>query len=509
MLNPIKTVKKYLGNKMERAVIELIERNSNPGSVRSGGVPLDGGVGRGKGGLFSTLTMQGFPWQQNQMDKYLGEYNPDSIPLTTYDKMRWDGQLRLGLSAIKLPIMSRDFWIECEDKDIQAFVNQNIKEIWRPLLKSMLTALDYGFATHEKIWEAVEGYNVIDKKEDVNYKKDMIKYKNFRDLHPETITMDYNKKMKFKGFYQNKDQGGISAYVPAKKAFVFTHDKEWGNIYGWSRMKPAYPYWYTYWILDAWHERWLQKRGIPPIVVKYPIGKSQVATSGTTVNYKDNQQIAEDVGKSWQPDTVITIPSDEIKQSTGRSTKWEVEAFQDVQRLDSFVEAKEKLDIRKLRAILVPERAITQESGTGSFKMAEQHTWIMMESLKGLISDIRAHINEFIIPGLVAVNFGDKAPKAILMMEEIGKELTGALFEIYLNLIAGNKAHPSISQMEELLNIPIETDEEKKEREVKESQMPTGGNGIQEDKIPSAIRSQSSMRFNERASQLFSRMGGF
>lgn len=412
----------------------------------------------------------GNDWQQNTMAKYIGDYNPDEIPLNTYDRMRWDGQLRLGLMTIKMPIMSRSFWVNCEDKDIGAFVYQNMKEIWRPYIKSVLTGLDFGFAPHEKVWEIAENYRVVNTKDKVDYTGDFIKYKSLKDLCQKTITMDYSDMMKFKGFWQNKDRSN-AAYIKASKAFVFTYDKEWGNIYGWSRLKPAYNYWYTYWILDAWHERWLQKRGIPPVIVKYPIGKSQTATSGGTPVFKDNQEIARDAAKSLQPDSIVTIPSDEMKTQSGRTGSWGVETLIDNTRIDAFVEAKEALDIRKLRAILVPERAVTQDTSTGSFKMAESHIWIMMESLKGLIGDIAEHTNQFLIPQLVEVNFGKNAPKAEIQIEEIGRELTSALFEIYLGLVQAGKAYPGVKKIEELLNIPSETEEERKEREAREEKL--------------------------------------
>lgn len=447
-------LKHYLGDRAVREIDKLLAENvalKSTGNARTDAVD------------FSEYSRYGDDWQQNTMYKYLGDYNPDEIPLSTYDRMRWDGQLRLGLMTIKLPIMSRDFWIECEDKDIQSFVYQNLKEVWRPLLKSILTALDFGFAPHEKVWEIAENYRVVNSRENIDYTRDVIKYRSLKDICQKTVTLNYSEKMKFDGMYQNKNRAN-SVFLKPNKSFVFTYDKEWGNIYGWSRMKPAYPYWYTYWILDAWHERWLQKRGIPPVIVHYPIGKSQTATTGTVPTYKDNQEIAQNAGKSLQPDSVITIPSDEIKTPSGKVGGWSIDTFEDNTRIDAFVAAKESLDIRKLRALLVPERAVTQDSSTGSYRMAETHVWILMESLKGLIGDIADHVNQFLIPQLVTLNFGENSPKALISIEEIGRELSAALFEIYASMVTSGKAHPGVRKIEELLNIPAETDAERDER---------------------------------------------
>lgn len=462
-------IKPFMGRRNTQVMEELLREN----------IALKTAYGNLASGVdFSEKTKQGTAWQQTAMARYLGDYNPDEIPIRTYDKMRWDGQLRLGLSTIKLPIMSRDFWIECEDKDIKAFVYQVMKKIWRPFIKSTLTGLDFGYSPHEKVWTPAENYHVFSKKEEVDYHRDMIIYKAIKDLSPATITLDYTEKMKFNGFYQNKNSPGKEVFVKKEKAFVFTHDKEWGNIYGWSRLKAAYPYWYTYWILDAWHERWLQKRGVPPIIVKYPAGKSQTATTGNNPITKDNADIARDVGKSLQPDSVLTIPSDVIETPGGKKGEWGVEVLDDKTRVGAFIEAKEALNTNKLRAILVPERAVTQDTAVGSLGISSQHVWILMESLKGLIGDIADHINEFLIPQLVYVNFGENAPQALLYIEEIGRELTASLFEIYLNMVATGKAHPGVSKMEELLNIPAETEEEKNDREEREDKLGISGKGM-------------------------------
>jgi hypothetical protein len=123
--------------------------------------------------------------------------------------------------------------------------------------------------------------------------------------------------------------------------------------------------------------------------------------------------------------------------------------------------------------------------------------WIMMESLKGLIGDIAEHTNQFLIPQLVEVNFGKNAPRAEIEIEEIGRELTSAMFEIYLGLVQSGKAHPGVKKIEELLNIPSETDDEKIDREAREDKLgvpqKVSSNGMPapEDKIFSHGRSRN------------------
>jgi len=77
--------------------------------------------------------------------------------------------------------------------------------------------------------------------------------------------------------------------------------------------------------------------------------------------------------------------------------------LQDNARDDAYVGAKERLDVMKLRGLLIPEKALTHETVTGSYNLAEQHVWILMETLKGLIIDLQDHFNTFLIPDLVGL----------------------------------------------------------------------------------------------------------
>lgn len=414
------------------------------------------------------LTRYGETWQQKISVALLGEYRPDSISIETYERMRWDAQIQLGLAMVKLPIISRDFEVECEDKDIATFVRIVFNRFWQALLKSTLTALDFGFAPHEKVWEFKEKMRIIDSAQNVDYVIDAFVYKKFKDLHPATITIRYDKNQDFNGFYQRI--GGMEKItVEAEKAWVFTNNKEFGNITGYSRLKAAYPFWYTYWVIDAWHERWCQSRGKPPVIVKYPPGRSVtgVASDGQTPEFTDNAIIARQAGQNARPDSVITLPST-IKDEPG----WDISEMQ-VQfgSGDHFLRYKDALDRAKLRAILVPERTVTQDMGTGSYKMAEMHTWLLLHQLGGLIDDIELHLNKYAVPQLVHYNFGDEAPDAYIRIEKIGKELERFLYEVYLQLLKTGQALPAVDVIEERLNIPrrkesgeIETPPEKKKQ---------------------------------------------
>jgi len=313
-------------------------------------------------------------------------------------------------------------------------------------------------SAHEKIWEQKPGWHVVDADRGVDIVVNAYVYRKMKDLLPTSITVDYKKDtQEFNGFIQNKG-GQDEVPVPTEKSFVYTHDKEFGNVYGWSRMKAVYPYWYTYWIVDGLHERWLSKLGREPIVVEYPPGTSPdgFETDGVTVHYEDNAVFAQRAGESVQPDSVIKVPA-ASKDEPG----WDIKALEVRSRGEQFERYKEFLDIRKLRALLVPERMVTQHGGTGTEAMAKVHADVGVRSIEGEIQDIEDHINKYAIPQLIKYTFGDNAPEAIVKIEELSQETKAFLSDVYMQMVKTGKAQPAIDKIEDYLGIPRMPEEEK------------------------------------------------
>ena len=219
---------------------------------------------------------------------HIGAFNPDEITLDTYDKMRFDPQLHAGMQAIKLPILQLTWGVESPSSEVKDFVESVFQPLWRRLMRSSLTSLDFGFSIHEKVWE-VEGREVEDQ---VLGKIDSpaLIYKKFKSLHPCTILLSIDSKGRFKGFTQSAFRfigpsrsartfrtatKGADVDIPLEKSFLFSHASEFGNHYGWSRLKPSYPIWFEYWVVSGLLERYLERYGAPTKIARAPEGASQ------------------------------------------------------------------------------------------------------------------------------------------------------------------------------------------------------------------------------------------
>jgi hypothetical protein len=391
-----------------------------------------------------------------------GIFNPDDITLDTYDLMKEDPTVSAGLAFIKLPIFALPWRIECDDERIRLFVENAMKRVWRKLVRSLLTAVEYGYSSHEKVFE-MRNMKVESKTPNGSVKKHFdgraLIYKKFKSHYPDSIRVKIDKNDNFNGIVQLQT-GGKEIPLKKFKCFFFTHEEEFGNVFGKSRLKPAYKYWYWKEILYNFMLMYYERRGSPPVIAHAPPGKGKDASG----NRIDNLQTALDMGSSLLSSSVVALPYEQAKN--GNDNQWGVDYLLDDKRGEMFIAAIEHLDSAILRALWIPERAILQGK-TGSYSMASVHADLFLMAELGLVNDVEDAIDEQVIPLLVQANFKpeDRMP-CYFRMDSMDWNRKIALKEIFLEMIrnvdnmvqAGHKPIklPSLEQMAKILQIPVD-----------------------------------------------------
>jgi len=403
----------------------------------------------------------------------IGQFNPDIIDVTTYELMRKDPQLAAGLAMIKMPLMALPWRIESDNEDIAQFCEYALKIVWKTLMKSLLTAVDFGFAAHEKVWQRKEilvqsikrsgdGDDGEKVRKKTHFKGDAVIYKEFKPMYPSSVLMKFEKDV-FVGIEQTGVFGMTdkdSPQIPARKSFVFTHDKEFGNMFGRSRLKPSYKIWYWKELMYQFMMQYYERRGSPPIIVTAPPGES--VDSGGTV--KDNLVVALDLGASFINNSTGALPYEE--SGSGRENMWSVDYLLDDRRGTMFIDVINHLDAKCFLALWVPERLGERQTG-GSFAETNIIVDLFLLSEKALITEIEDHVNKFILPQLVEFNFvKSKRAPAYLKMDQLDWNRRLAVKEIFIEMLrnvdtmvqAGiaPRVMPALEKMAGILEIPVE-----------------------------------------------------
>jgi len=380
---------------------------------------------------------------------YLGEYNPDNISIETYEKMREDAQISFGLKIIKLPIKSLPFYIQCSDDVIKYTVTQALNRIWRSKMRSTLNGLDFGFAPHEKVWEAVKDISITDDEGNEIKRGTFWFWKKLKDLKPSSVKLLRDTDSDdFAGFKQDN----VSETIPSEKAYVFTNEKEYGNLFGKSILKPSYDPWYWCTLIYQFCLRYFERRGTPTVKCKAPNKTFKI--NGQTD--KNGLEYMQSLGESLANESVFTIPSE---YDNAGNLMWDAEYMKSDARGEMFLRLMEHLQALKLRGIFVPERVATQDNSTGSYSMADSHADIMLLGLDGIIGDIEEHDNKYLIKQFKDYNFGINAPDAYVHIKRLSEENKTILKSIIEKVGRLESIPADWIKILEQLNIPVKQEE--------------------------------------------------
>lgn len=372
----------------------------------------------------------------NSLFDDLGQpYDLEIIPINKLRQMRLDPMIAFGLHYIKTPLVRAQWRIKADDAQVAAFIDYALRPIYARLVFQYCMSLDFGFSGIAKRFQYEQPQSTyIDPQDPEGNPKpiwsggnvDAITWKPFVALPPENVRPAWDKKTgEFNGIiFQNasdeisgakegtEDKPNIDVY----HALWATNDKDnfFGSLWGYPRIAHAYYYWWSdrlNWLLS---DRYTELRSIPPLVGYYP--EEGILEDDSGVRYT-NMEIIMQAMAQIRAGGYVALPSDVLETFDGTRVgggmrKWEIKPLEVGDSNIDFDEKHNKMAVMKLRSLFVPEQAFLEgEGGTSSRNVASQMAEIFTESQTSLMAEIDDHINRFVIPQLVAINFPEYVGK--------------------------------------------------------------------------------------------------
>lgn len=322
-------------------------------------------------------------------------YNPDLLAakkggLAIYKKMREDDQVKACLLLKKAATTTSGWDIEGEQEyvDFIKFVFITMEGTVEEMVKSILSAFDYGFSVHEKVYRYI----------DTGDYKGKIGLESVRPKSPTNINFDVDEygRLKTDGILQRQLTGKVTR-LPVDKMLLYAYQKEFDNYYGESDLKAAYrPYFVKTNVMRYW-AMYLEKFGIP--IIK-GITKSGKITETQKADFKKLIQ-------AIQAGMGVILPVD-LNMELLESTRTDRGVFQAA--IDTF-------NVGIARAILIPQlMGLVPQAGVGSYGKSETDLKVFDWILKDTNSAVQTVVNEQLIRQLIDINFGkqDDYPKFVI-----------------------------------------------------------------------------------------------
>jgi len=325
----------------------------------------------------------------SETGEYLSDFKPGDKQKEIIEKMRRsDGQVKAGLLALTLPILSAHWDIEAASKEsrdleIAEFVRYNIFEnmtiTWNDFLRQALLKLPFGYSVFEKVWELRDGKYY---------------WKKLAPRLPKTIArwhVDADGELDKVEQWVWKSETFKTVDIPVEKLLVFTHEREGSNFEGISVLRAAYKHWYYKNTLYAIDGIAAERHGVGVAHFSYP------ATATT-----DQKKAIEAIGQRLHANERAYVATPEgitfdLKGVTGQ--------------LYDIKGSIEHHDQQILRSILAQFISLGSRSG-GSYALSQDQSDFFLMALRATAKEICDTINIHGIRQLVDYNFQtDKYPK--------------------------------------------------------------------------------------------------
>lgn len=384
-------------------------------------------------------------------------FNVERIPISRLRQMRRDPMISFATHFIRTPIIRAPWFIKCEDAQVAAFVDYSLRRIYARLVYQYMLSLDFGFSAIAKkfIQEPIIG-TYFDPNDPEGQQESPDNFllpggvnpapaelqgsekpiwsegavlpwvwAPFVPLPPEDVEPVWNKGefdgIKFTPRFQVQSVQGSTASnegdldIDVYHSLWITNERDsvFGNIFGYPRIGPAYNYWWSYWHHHALYDRHFEKDADPPTKVTHPEGNYEDPNTGDVIPYRE---LALDIGDRVRAGSTIAIPSEVYANFEDRPSsipKWDIEYLRGGGNFEAFIESFDYMNVMKLRAVWVPEQALIEgKGGQSSRNVADTFGDAFQESQAVLLEEFDLHINRYVIPQLVAVNFPEFEGKA-------------------------------------------------------------------------------------------------
>ena len=321
-------------------------------------------------------------------------YNPGWLAtrrgLAVFDAMKRDEQVKFALKFKKDAVLAAGWEVvspgdQDENWEVTRFVRDaltlHLHGGWHAAQVALLTALEYGFACLERVYE---------EQEDGEWTGKQV-LRRLTPLKPHYIDFDVDAYGTLLGVIQQVTHT-IGDPMPPGKFLIYSHTQEFCNCYGISDLEACYRPW---WVKDSaykWLAVVLERYGMPPLFALY----NPNAYGGGRV------EELKKVIKGIQNATLGVLPRNE----PGDLEMWSQELGRGSS--DIFLKAIDRFDQHIARGLLVPSMVgvASEQNQDGSLARSKQHFESFMQVVLQLQADLAGGVvNAQMIPQLCDLNF--------------------------------------------------------------------------------------------------------
>jgi hypothetical protein len=415
------------------------------------------------------------------------QFDLSKLTLSDFRAMRDHYQVNASLSVLTFMLHQVDWHIVCEDKKIADLCEEQLREIWTPLNRSLGTANWAGYSPNALNWE--------NDTESRTVRLDKVK-----DLYPEECRVNWKEvdgwsppgkpAPKFKVYdgikqtplgYTTDDEGrvrrGWSYPIPVENSFWYPLLMENGDYSGRKLLRPAFTSWYFSILVHLFANRYYERFGEPTPIGRAPFDEEFPQNPDTTSTEYGNVKMLE-ILSTLRSRGAVVLPNDRMPTGAGDATEYEydIEYLESQMRGADFERYMTRLDEEISLGIFTPI-LLMRTADVGSYNLGVGHMQIWLWMLNALCGDRKEYIDKYILRKIADYNFSPKSPSPKIVFKKLGDQNMEMIKAILVELIKNNKAKPDLEELGQMAGLSLTEVRELSEVE----DPPPGGNPGEED----------------------------
>lgn len=444
------------------------------------------------------VQMMGASKVAGEVRKLLGVFNPALVGLRTRLLMRNDPDVAFGLAILRAPIINLRWSITSEDDKIAAFVEDQIRPIYRQAATGLSLAIGNGQQACEKVWETRD-ITVLPKKGMAEVSSPLRfpnawTYHRFKAIDPRTYSLLIDQEAdEWGGIEQNttrlglppRGEGNTARVGPEQAAlWSFRREEAWGRLDGYPLLDQVYEPWWWKTALSMFANRYYERRADPVLR-----GRGQAEIQDSDGNAIDGFEFLAQQMLELKNGSAFMLPS--TRDASG-NLLFDVDFLADDKRGDMFQARLQYLGTQIMRGLWITDEAATSQ-GSGGRTRSEVHFETMAFSLETILTEfIEDVVQPQIVDPLVLYNFGERAMRESRTrirgaglsedMRALLKDLVTNLLQVETITAAGGTMSLAdridAQKIADQLGVPLKSDEELAQQQAeREARRPDTGPG--------------------------------
>lgn len=336
-----------------------------------------------------------------------------------------------------------------DDPDQVVFLQNHLLEtgVLADYMKKATTARDFGYFVGEVRYELRGG---------------VVALRTVKGLDPENCVIQEDDAGSLTGIKHLQPYGGEVVLLADDGKFILVTNRWWesnNNRYGLSELEEARPWAYAKRFIRSQMLRWTESKADPPTIGWYNenMELTDVATEDSA-DIKSATAVAmlARIRRIRQGGNAVFPMDSEGKEMV------KVNQLTGTDRAPVFKTLFNICDIEIYHAMMTPEKAVSEGSGTGTYSQSEVHAEFLYQQAEDLATEELRPWNQYIIPKLLAWNFPTVDPTVKIVhagLRAADKALIQAGVDFALGLAEnGVKLTPEFAGwFKEKTGVPIDT----------------------------------------------------